>query len=193
MISKLVGLFSTADFFLLQPLKTDLLIAMQENFEANIKVMNDAKWEVECAEGKAIVQDFFHAVVATYQDFPHAKPCREVVIDYAHAIRLNLYRSNSFVQRIAEFPELASDLFQVAVKGRKNKWVGNSDPDYGTYCVLPKCTGCACSSKETASWHVDPKATRKRIRTMEARWKCETCVEKSGFLWEGRDEPRAEK
>lgn len=193
MISRLVGLFSTADFFMLETLKKDIISAMQSNFEPSIKIMNDAKWEVECEDGKAIVRDFFHAVVATYRDFPHAKPCREVVIDFAHAIRLNLYRSNSFVQRIAEFPDLASDLFLVAVKGRESKWAGTSKADYNTYSVLPKCTECACRSKETASWHVDPKTTKKHIRIMEARWKCETCVEKSGFLWEEREDPRAEK
>ncbi|KAI7774414.1 hypothetical protein LA080_008808 [Diaporthe eres] len=192
-VSKFVSLWTVADFFLLEPLKKDITSATEDHFEGNIKVMCDAKWYIGGDEGKAIVQEFFSAAAATYRDFPHAKPCREVLIDYAHAIRLQLYRSDDFVQRIAEFPDLASDLFLVAVKGRESKWVGSSKADYRNYYVQYKCKSCKCSSKEAASWHVDPQATGKKIRIMEVPWKCETCVDKSGYLWEGRGDAQHEK
>lgn len=192
-IGKFVSLWSVADFFLLEPLQKDVISAMEDNFEGNMKVMCNAKWQIDDAVGKAIVQEFFHGAAAAYRDFPHAKPCRKVLIDYAHAIRLNLYRSQDFVQRIAEFPDLASDLFLVAVQGRESKWVGNSKADYRNYYMVPKCDGCKCSSKQPASWHADPQATGKHIRIMEVHWKCETCVEKSGYPWQGRGEAEGEK
>lgn len=192
-VSKFASLWAVADFFLLEPLKKDITSAMEDHFEGNIKVMCDAKWYIGADEGKAIVQEFFSGVVATYRDFPHAKPCREVLIDYAHAIRLQLYRSDDFVQRIAEFPDLASDLFLVAVKGRESKWVGSSKADYRNYYVRYKCKSCRCTSKEAASWHVDPQAIGKKTRIMEVPWKCETCVDKSGYLWEGRGDAPQEK
>lgn len=187
-VSKFVRLWSVADFFLLEPLRKDIISAMQDHFEGSIKIMCNAKWQIDGPDGKAIVNEFFHGVAATYHDFPHATPCREVLIDYAHAIRLNLYRSQDFVQRIAEFPALASDLFLVAVKGRESKWAGDSKADYRNYYLVSKCSGCKCSSKRPASWHVDPQADGKRIRIMEVHWKCETCVEKSGYPWQGRAE-----
>lgn len=154
-------------------------------------VMCDAKWEIHSADGKAIIKEFFDGVASAYREFPHAVPCREVLIDYAHAIRLNLYRSHDFVQRISDFPDLASDLFMVAVKGRESKWTGNSNPDYRNYFVHYRCKGCKTSSKEPVSWHVDPRATGKNIRIMEVPWKCEGCVEKSGYPWEGRGHTEA--
>lgn len=166
---------------------------MEGHFEGNIKIMCDAKWYIGGDEGKAIVQEFFTGVTATYRDFPHAKPCREVIIDYAHAIRLNLYRSDDFVQRIDEFPELASDLFLVAIKGRESRWVGTCKADYRNFCVHYKCTGCKRAAKEATSWHVDPQTAGKNIRIMEVLWKCETCVGKSGFPWEGRGDAQPEK
>lgn len=192
-ISKLVSLWSVADFFLLELLQKDILSAMADHFEGKMKVMCDAKWYIGGDEGKAIVQEFFSGTAAAYRDFPHAKPCREVLIDYAHAIRLNLYRSSEFVQRIAEFPELSSDLFLVAVQGRESKWVGSCKGDYRNYYMHSKCTGCKCAAKEMASWHVDPQTTAKNIRIMEVAWKCETCVGKSGFPWEGRGDAQPEK
>lgn len=190
-INKFVSLWSVADFFCLKPLQKDLISAMQDHLEGKMVVMCDAKWEIECADGKAIVQEFFDGVTATYRDFPHAEPCREVIIDYAHAIRLNLYRSHDFVRRISEFPDLASDLFMVAVKGRESKWTGDSHADYRNYFVHYRCNGCKQSSKGQTSWHVDPKATGKKIRIMEVPWKCEKCVEKSGYPWEGHGHTEA--
>lgn len=155
--------------------------------------MCDAKSHNESADRKVIVQEFFDGAAAAYRNFPHAEPCRQVLIDYAHAIRLNLYRSSEFLQKIGEFPELSSDLFLVAVKGRESKWLGDSKADYRTYFMNAKCSGCKCSSKEPASWHADPQATKKNIRMMDVHWKCETCVEKDGYLWEGRGDAQAEK
>ncbi|KAG6358026.1 hypothetical protein INS49_013910 [Diaporthe citri] len=192
-VSKYVSLWSVADFFLLEPLQKDVISAIEGHFEVNMKLMCDAKWYIGGDEGKAIVQEFFSGAAATYRHFPHAKPCREVLIDYAHAIRLNLYRSDDFVQRIDEFPELASDLFLVAVKGRESRWAGSCKADYRNYWAHYKCMGCKCVAKETASWHVDPQTTGKNIRIMEVSWKCETCVGKSGYPWEGRRDAQPEK
>lgn len=185
-ISKYVCLWSVADFFLLEPLKKDILLAMEGRFEEGMQKMCDAKSQIDSADGRTIIHEFFSGAAAVYHGLPHAKPCKELLLDYAHAIRLNLYRSHEFVQRIAEFPELASDLFLVAVKGRQSKWAGDSKADYRNYFMNMKCMECKCSSKDPASWNADPQATNKNIKIMEVHWKCEVCVAKTGYPWQRR-------
>lgn len=192
-ISKYVRLWSVADFFLLDPLKKDIIAAMEDHLEGNIKIMCNAKYLIDSAECKAIVQEFFHGIATTYHELPHTQPCRHILLDYAHAIRLNLYRTNDFVQGISDFPELASDLFLVAVKGRRSKWAGDSKADYRNYFMNMKCSECKCSSKYPASWNIDPQATGKNIRIMEVQWKCESCVVKTGYPWQGRGGAEAQK
>lgn len=192
-ISKYIRLWSVADFFLVEPLKADIIAAMEQFLEENIKTMCNARYLIDSQECKAIIREFFHGVATTYRALPHTLPCREVLLDYAHAIRLNLYRSDEFLEGISNFPELASDLFMISVKGRHSKWAGDSEGDYRNYFVHTKCSECRRKSRKTTSWNIDPEATGKNIRIMEVPWVCESCVEKTGYPWQGRGGAEAQK
>ncbi|POS69081.1 hypothetical protein DHEL01_v212527 [Diaporthe helianthi] len=175
-ISQYIRLWSVADFFLIEPLKADIIEAMEQSLEENVKKICNARYLIDSQEFKAIIHEFFWGVATTYYDLPHTQPCRQVLLDYAHAIRLNLYRSDVFIKEISNYPELASDLFMIAVKGRQSKWTGDSEADYRNYFVHVKCSGCGCKSKYAESWNIDPQASGKNIRIMEVPWCCESCV-----------------
>jgi hypothetical protein len=182
-----------ADFFVLDALRNDIVGTMRDHLEQKMKIMCNAKYIIDTRECKAIVQDFFHAVATTYHELPHTQPCRQLILDYAHAIRLNLYRTTEFVERIADFPELASDLFLIAVRGRQSQWAGDSLADYRNYFMNTKCSGCSCSAKKPVSWNIDPKARGPNIRIMETHWKCENCIKKTGYPWQGRGDAEVQK
>lgn len=185
-ISKCIRLWSVADFFLIGPLKADIISAIEQSLEENVRTMCNAKHLIDSQECKNIIQEFFHGVATTYRELPHTQPCKQVLLDYAHAIRLNLYRSDKFVEGISNYPELAADLFMIAVKGRHSRWAGNSEGDYRNFFVHTKCSECRCKSKYAQSWNIDPQATGKNIRIMEVPWYCESCVENTGYGWQGR-------
>ncbi|KAG8157799.1 hypothetical protein KVR01_012461 [Diaporthe batatas] len=192
-LSTYIRLWSMADFFLMEPLKADILAAMEESLEENMKKMCNAKFLVDSPECQAIIQEFFHCVDTTYRELPHTQPCKKLLLDYCHAIRLNLYRSDQFIEMVSSYPELGPDLFMIALKGRQSKWAGDSKGDYRNFSVYTKCSDCSRKSKYANSWNIDPQASGENIRIMEVPWRCEFCVKETGYCWQGRESPAAQK
>ncbi|KAL1862919.1 hypothetical protein Daus18300_008249 [Diaporthe australafricana] len=183
-ICKYVRLWSTAEFFHLESLQKDTIEAMEDHIGHRIKAISDL---LQVFESAAIIKEFFCGVATAYNDFPHAKPCQKALVDYAHAIRFRLYRSRVFTDSIHKFPGLAPDLFLVAVRGTQSKWAGDSEPDYRSSSIQEKCMECKCGFSEPSCWYVDPQSTGGSSRFKEVPWKCEACVEKSGYPWESRE------
>lgn len=119
--------------------------------ESDIKLFMDLKEPVWEERLKEICNEMSTGVKAAYDDFPQAKRCQQVLVDFAHAARLQLLREDEFINLVDSVSrDFGHDLLVSIIRGRQSKWVGVSQADYHTFWLQDSCSGCQISCKDEA-------------------------------------------
>lgn len=182
--SACIRLWVVGDFFLLGELKEDALSGLRLYCEEKLKISMNAK-PIPREHVEAIIEEVSAGIETAYTLYPHAEPCRKVLIDFVYVQRLTFFTTQRFIDLVTKVPVFGADIFRCTLQGcEDNYWLGTSRSDYQAFHVASTCDSCATACKHDKKLCFESRAGKNNMELRGVRWRCQSCVGKSGYPWQ---------